>query len=119
MTDQWEPLDLSILDPAHRPEWMARVEATRRAVAVIVGSRAIRQGPLEIVSCWARPILAAAAVLLAMLGGAEALLRGSPFSAPARLGEARRLALLSEASVAHGRAPTGAQLRGILQEPAR
>ncbi len=119
MTDQWEPLDLSILDPARRPEWMARVEATRRAVAVIVGSRAIRQGPLEIVSGWARPILAAAAVLLVLLGGADALLRGPVSSPHARLGEARRLALLSETSVTHGRAPTGAELRGILRERAR
>ena len=68
-------------------------------------------------SGWARPILAAAAVLVALLGGADALLRGSASTAPARLGEARRLALLSEASVAHGRAPSGAELRTILRKP--
>ena len=119
MTDQWEPVDLSPLDPAHRPNWTARLEATRRAVAATVASRVMRQGPLDVLGGWARPILAAAAVLLALLGGADALLHGSVSSAPARLGEARRLALLSEASVAHGRAPSGAELRTILRESAR
>jgi hypothetical protein len=119
MTDQWEPVDLAALDPAGRPEWTARVEATRRAVAATVASRALPQGPLEIVSRWARPILAAAAVLLAILGGAEALIHGSGSSVPARLGEARRLALLSEASVTRGRPPSGAELRSLLREPAR
>ena len=119
MTDQWEPVDLSALDPARRPEWAERVEATRLAVAVTLGSRALWQGPLDVLSGWARPILAAAAVLVALLGGADALLRGSVSSGPARLGEARRLALLSEASVAHHRAPSGAELRTILREPAR
>ncbi len=118
MTNQWEPVDLSTLDPARRPEWTARMDATRRAVAAIVARRAVRQGPLDVVSGWARPILAAAAVLLALLGGADALLRG-PATAHARPGEARRLALLSEASVAHGRAPSGAELRVILRESPR
>jgi hypothetical protein len=119
MTDQWQPVDLSPIDPARRPAWVARVEATRQAVAATVASRTLRQGPLDVLSGWARPILAAAAVLLALLGGADALLRGAAPSAPARLGEARRLALLSETSVAHGRAPTGAELRAILRESAR
>ena len=119
MSYQWEPVDLSPLDPGRRPEWTARVEATRRAVAATVASRALPQGPLEVLSRWARPILAAAAVLLALLGGADALLRGSASSAPGRLGEARRLALLSEASVAHGLAPSGAELRTILRSPTR
>lgn len=119
MTDQWEPVDLSPLDPARRPDWTARVEATRSAVATTIGGRALRLGPLDVLSGWARPILAAAAVTVALLGGAEALLRGPASSAAARLGEARRLALLSEASVAHGRAPSGAELRAILREPPR
>ena len=119
MTDPWEPVDLSTLDPARRAEWAARIEATRRAVAAIVERRAVIQGPLDIVGGWARPILAAAAILLVLLGGAGALLDGSAASARAPLGEARRLALLSEASLAHGRAPTGAELRGLLREPGR
>ena len=119
MTDQWQPVDLSPLDPARRPEWTARVEATRRVVAARLASRSLRQGPLDVLSGWARPILAAAAVMVALVGGADALLRGPASSGPARLGEARRLALLSEASVAHGRAPSGAELRSILREPTR
>jgi hypothetical protein len=116
MTDHWEPVDLSSLDPARRLEWLARVEATRRAVAAAVGQRALRQGPLDVLSTWARPILTAAAVLLALLGGADALSRGLVTRPQTRLGEARRLALLSEASLAHGRAPSGAELRTILRE---
>jgi hypothetical protein len=119
MTDEWEPVDLSPLDPARRPDWTARVGATRRAVAATVERRAQRQGPLDILSGWARPILATAAVLLALLAGADALLHGAGSSDPARLGEARRLALLSEAFVAHGWAPSGAELRTILRKPAR
>jgi hypothetical protein len=119
MTDQWEPVDLSTLDPERRTEWASRVEATRRAVAAIVERRTAAAGPLDIVGGWARPILAAAAVLLALLGGADALLHGSPRSVRPRLGETRRLALLTEASLTHGRAPTGAELRGILREQGR
>ena len=117
MTDQWEPVDLSSLDPARRPEWAAHVEATRRHVAAVLERRVAAEGPLDIVGAWARPILAAAAVLLALLGGADALLHGSAPAAQARLGEARRLGLLSEASIARGMVPTGAELRGILREP--
>ena len=119
MTGQWEPVDLSTLDPTRRPEWTARVETTRQAVAGIVERRIGARGPLDIVGGWARPILAAAAVLLVLLGGAGALLDGSSGSSRDRLGEARRLGLLSDASLAHGRAPTGAELRGILGEPGR
>ena len=119
MTDQWKPVDLSALDPARRPEWSERVEATRRAVAIVMRSRAVSEGPLDILSGWARPILAAAAVLLALLGGADALLQRSVAPTPTRLGEARRLALLSEASVSHGRVPSGAELRTILRAAAR
>lgn len=119
MTQQWNPVDLSPLDPARRPDWPARVEATRRAVAAMVASRPPQVGPLDILSDWARPILAAAAVLLALLGGADALVHRDASSVPLRLSEARRMALVSEASVAHGRAPTGAELRAILREPAR
>ena len=119
MTDQWEPVDLSALDPARRPEWAVRVEATRRLVAAIMERRMVAQGPLDILGSWARRILAAAAVLLVLLGGADAMLDRSPASTSARLGEARRLALLSEASIAHGRTPTGAELRGLVREPGR
>jgi hypothetical protein len=119
MTDQWQPVDLSSLDPARRPEWPARVAATSRALAAIVERRAVSPGTLDIVGGWARPILAAAAVLLILLGGAGALLDGSSTPSHADLDEARRIALLSEASLAHGRTPTGAELRHLLLEPAR
>ena len=44
MTDQWEPVDLSPLDPPRGPEWAARVEATRRAAAAIVERRTMAPG---------------------------------------------------------------------------
>jgi hypothetical protein len=114
MTDQWEPVDLSPLDPDRRPEWAARVAATREAAAAVVSRRAAAGDPLDVLGGWARPILAAAAVLLVLLGGAGVLLHGA-HRAAGRVGEARRLALLSETSVAHGRAPTGAELRHALR----
>jgi hypothetical protein len=115
MTDQPEPVDLSPLDPARRPEWEARVAATRQVVSAAVRRRAATPRPLDIVGAWARPILAAAAVLLVLLGGADALLHHVSAGRAGGPGEARRLALLSESSVAHGRVPTGAELRGALR----
>ena len=115
MTHQSEPVDLSALDPARRPEWAERVEATRRAVASVMRDRARPEGPLDVLGGWPRPILAAAAVLLAILGGADALLQRTVTPATARLGEARRLGLLSEVSVSRGRVPSGAALRDILR----
>jgi hypothetical protein len=113
MTDQWEPVDLSSLDPARRSRWTARLEVTRHEVRAALERRAAR-GPLELMGHWARPILAIAAVLLALLGGADALLHGSGSRARDRLGESRRLGLLTEASLAHGRTPSGAELRRIV-----
>ena len=111
MTDIPGPMDLSPLDPARRAEhWAARLEATRLAVTAIVAARS-RLGPLDMVAGWARPILAAAALLLGLLGGAE-LLR-EPSARPPR-DEAQRLAVLSESALAHGRPPSGAALRAAL-----
>jgi hypothetical protein len=95
MTDQWEPVDLSSLDPARRSRWTARLEVTRHEVRAALERRAAR-GPLE------------------LMGGADALLHGSGSRARDRLGESRRLGLLTEASLAHGRTPSGAELRRIV-----
>lgn len=113
MTNDPESVDLSALDPARRPElWAGRMEATRRAVAAVLLERSRPPGPLEVLTGWARPILAAAAVLLLLLGATAALL-GTP--AVPRPSEARRLALLSESAVIAGRAATGAEIRTALR----
>ena len=108
-----EAIDLSPLDPRRDPNrWSLLVEATRLRVAAAMLQRSRERDPLAIVSGWARPILAAAAVVLVLLGAVGAALRGpvAPSgSAP------RRLALLAEASVVEGRSPTGAELVAALR----
>jgi len=110
MTDELDPIDLSELDPARQPErWAARMESTRLAVAAVLRGR--RADPLEIVAGWARPILAAAAAVVVLLRAASGVL--GPHR-PARVDEARRLAVLTEAAVTGGHLPTGAELRAAL-----
>ena len=69
----------------------------------------MRQGPLDVLGGWARPILAAAAVLLALLG--EALpMRCSTDRSPRNLPAWRRHGASpcsARSSSAHGRAPSG------------
>lgn len=106
--DESGPIDLSPLDPERDPErWDLVVEATRLRVSAVLSERAREPDPFSVLSGWARPILAAAAAVLLLLGGAAAALRAT---APADPSNARRLALLTESSVIHGRAPTGTEL---------
>jgi hypothetical protein len=107
-----QPIDLSPLDPGRDPRhWSLLVEATRVRVGAALLQRSRERDPLAVVGGWARPILAAAAVLVMLLGAAGTLLGG-----PAAPGStAHRLALLAEASAVNGRAPTGAQLVAALR----
>lgn len=112
MTHEPESVDLSPLDPERDPaRWAALMDATRVRVAAALLERRREPDPLEVMSGWARPILAAAAGLLLLLGAAATML-GSP-SAPAP-SDTRQLARLSEAALLHGRMPTGAELRQTL-----
>ena len=111
--DEPEATDLTPLDPERDPErWELLVEATRLRVAAVLAERAREPDSVRILSGWARSILAAAAAGLVLLGAAAAALGGH---GPANSSDARRLALLTEASVIHGRAPTGAELRAAVE----
>ena len=106
-----EPVDLSPLDPqADAERWLRLTEATRLRVAAVLRDREL--DPFVVVSGWSRPILAAAAALLLVLGAAVGALGGSGTVRPS---EARRLAYLAESSVLHGHAATGAEVMGAIR----
>lgn len=105
-----EPVDLTPLDPeADADRWSRLVGATRLRVAAVLLQREL--DPFAVVGGWTRPILAAAAVLLLLLGTADLVLGRRP-SAPS---EARRLAYLAESSVLHGHTPTGAEIMSAVR----
>ena len=106
-----EPVDLSPLDPARDAErWSLLVDATLARVDAILLERDRRLDPLAILAGWARPILGAAAVTMLLLGAAHTKLESRRAAATAAVSKARRLAVLTEASVGRGRAPTVAEL---------
>jgi hypothetical protein len=108
------PMDLSPLDPGRDPErWSALLDATRQRVAAALVERGRERDPFDLLSEWARPVLAAAASLLLLLGSAGAILgRGAATPPPT---DARQLARLSETAVLRGQPPTGARLAALLR----
>jgi hypothetical protein len=104
------PMDLSALDPARDPErWAQVVAATRVRIEAALDRLAAPPAPLDLLAAWFRPILAAAAIAVGILGGARLMigdrtagLKGAP--------EFRRLAVLSSESIGRGQRPTGSQL---------
>lgn len=59
-------VDLSALGTAHDPaRWRAVVDATLLRVDAVLARRS--EDPLSLIASWTRPLLAAAAVLLALL----------------------------------------------------
>jgi len=107
-----EPVDLSLLDPERDPHrWAVLMNATRLRVAEAVLRRSREVDPLVLVSHWARPILAAAAVILLLLGAATVF--GRPGSQVTS--QARRLAYLAESSTLRGQAPTGAEVMAAIR----
>ena len=105
-----EGMDFSPLDPARDPErWLHIVETTRIRVEAALRNRVPAVGVLELVGAWSRPILAAAAILAAVLGTADAIVGSRP-SPLDRASEARRMAVLSDYTLGRGQRPTGAQL---------
>ena len=109
-----EPVDLSPLDPARDPEhWSAIMGATRLRVEALLLERAVSPDALTVVGGWARPILAAAALALGILGATLAAVRGpAPRALPAS--DAQRLAALS-IGFADGHVPTGAELAAAVR----
>jgi hypothetical protein len=111
-----EPVDLSPLDPARDPErWSLLIATTRAKIDEILLERNRRLDPLAIMAGWARPVLTAAAAATLLLGAVLAELEGRRAAAMAAASDARRLAVLTEASVGRGRAPTGAELLAALR----
>ena len=109
-------IDLSPLDPEGDPErWRRMMQATRLRMAAVLRDRERNADPLEVLSGWVRPILAAAAALLLLLGAADAMVDGP---GPSPGSNARRLARLTEDAVLHGRAPTGAELLAAIRAEA-
>jgi hypothetical protein len=109
MTDP-DRLDLSPLDPGRDPEhWSDFLAVTRLRVEAAMERVADTRDPVELLAGWLRPVLAAAAVLVALLGSAR-LLVGGRGAALEHASEARRLAALSDESLGHGLRPSGAQL---------
>ena len=105
------PVDLSPLDPARDPErWASIVRQTRTRIDAVLRERGRQTDVLTIVAGWARPVLAAAAAVLLLLGASFAARSGMP--AP-RASGARSLAALS-AGYADGHVPTGAELAAAL-----
>lgn len=103
-------LDLSPLDPGRdRERWARVVAATRSRVDAVLDRAGVTVGPLDLVGGWLRPILLAAALLIAALGGARLSFDGHR-AALRHATEARRLAALSKESLGRGVRPTGAQL---------
>jgi len=108
----FEPIDLSALDPERDPQrWALTVDAVRLRVEAALLQRSREPDPLAVLTQWARPILAAAAVAVVLLGSAVITLGGRAVPAAS---EARRLAYLAESSVVHGRTPTGAQVMNAI-----
>jgi len=109
-----EPVDLSPLDPARDPKhWSAVMEATRLRVEAALLERTPSLDALTVVGGWARPILAAAALALAVLGATLAAVRGpTPRAVPAS--DAQRLAALT-VGFADGHSPTGPELAAAVR----
>jgi hypothetical protein len=110
--NQPEPVDLSPLDPERDPQrWSLLMAATRLRVAEAVLRRSREADPLALVTEWARPILATAAMILLLLGAATV------FGVPGmrEMSQARRLSYLTQSSVLRGQTPTGAELMAALR----
>jgi hypothetical protein len=111
-------IDLSPLDPARDPaRWEQLLAATRLRVDAVLEARPMRLDSLTVVAGWARPILAAAAVALTLLGAALAA-AGHAAGRPGPTSHAGRLAALS-VGFAMGHAPTGADLARALRAEGR
>ena len=100
-------LDLSALAPPD-DHWQAVLAATLARAELELRPR--RADPLLLISCGTRPLLAAAAVLLALLVPVEiALERGER-----RAEQVGRLVALSTGLAHGGELPTGAELARVL-----
>jgi hypothetical protein len=108
-----ERMDLSPLDPMHDPNhWRAVFDGTLHRVDAVLRERARQRDPLEMIAGWMKPVLLAAAVLVAILIPVEIALEKREANAERIQG----LVALS-ADWAHAQArPTGGDLLRALSE---
>lgn len=104
-------LNLSALDPMREPEhWQSAFDSTLARVDAVLRERERRQDPLVLIAGWMRPLLAAAAVTVAILIPMEIALEKNEINA-------ERVQLLVTFSMdwAHGeQQPTGTDLLRVL-----
>jgi hypothetical protein len=105
MSEDDHRLDLSALDPARDAgRWRAVLDGTLARVDGVLLQR--RQDPLALIAGWRRPLLAAAAAVLAVLVPVEVALERRE----ARAEAVRGLVSASTAWAQEGRTPSGAEL---------
>lgn len=109
-----DKVDLSALDPTADPgRWESFVEATlARADRVLDARRAAENDAFWLIARWRRPLLAAAAVFLAVLVPAEFLLEARESRAEA----AHRLATVSITWAERNQGPSGAEILRTIAE---
>lgn len=115
-----EPIDLSPLDPtADRVGYERLVRRIMAAAAPELARRAASANPLALLAAWARPTLAAAAVIAAGAAGALALTDRvrAPVEDAGTVADA--LGLPAEAAdwLTDGRAPTESDLIVAMERP--
>jgi len=117
MTMNTEKVDLTALDPTADPRrWESFVEATLARVGrVLEARRESENDALWLIARWRRPLLAAAAVVLAVLVPTEFLLEDRE----SRAEVARRLATVSVNWVERDEGPTGAEILRTIAEGRR
>jgi len=112
-----DKVDLTALDPMADPgRWQAFVEATlARADGVLDARRDSENDAFSLIARWRRPLMAAAAVLLAVLVPAEFLLE----EREARVEAAHRLATVSITWVERSQGPSGTEILRTIAEGRR
>ena len=110
MTD--DRMDLSPLDPMRDAvHWQMVMDATLSRVDTVLAERELRGDPLALIASWTRPVLAAAAVTIALLIPVGITLE----MREAHAERVERLVALS-AAVSVGPAPSGADFLQALAE---
>lgn len=105
-------MDLSPLDPMRDPgHWGAVMAATLTRVDAVLAERELASDPLALIASWTRPVLAAAAITIALLIPVELTLEMREAEAE----RVERLVTLSSA-MNGGATPTGADFLQALAE---
>ena len=106
------PIDLSAL-AAEEARWEALLRATTARAEHALAQR--RLTPIDVIASWRTPLLAAAALVVALLVPVELVLERRE----ARAGQIERLVTLSAEHASADALPTGSQIRQALTERMR